>query len=323
MPEKRECIGVITNLTATKNKTGKFTKYTLQPILGEWGEVIDTRSFDEMERAIDHFIEKGISYLGINGGDGTIQKVLTSWINKAGEDNIPNIIPLNGGSTNAMVRHMSYRAYNPTTALRKFMNKFKKNEVKLLEVSLLRIEYDKKPALYGITFANGTVYKFIKKYLENGKPGIRWVFREITQTIGGIALNLENYKYLVEPIEAKVYVDGKQFPSKTIKAAVITSIHEPFPGLTPFKNVKKERNQFYYIVSDLDIFTAIRNAHNLLWGLELVFYNFSGPHWMGGGDNIQIETKDGFIIDGELFDVSEPTVIDISSGVKVNFVYTR
>ena len=122
MTHKNKCIGVITNLNSKRNKSGRFTKDTLQPIIGEWGFVYDTSSLEEMEERVLHLGRRNIKYLAINGGDGTIQKVLTSWINNFGESGIPHIIPLNGGSTNAVVRHMSLRAYNPITALKRFMN---------------------------------------------------------------------------------------------------------------------------------------------------------------------------------------------------------
>ncbi|GEM_PF-2944325 len=319
---KKECIGIITNLNSSKNKKGRFSKNVLQPLLGEWGEVIDTASLAEMRNAVSYFIEKEISYLGINGGDGTIQKVITEWIRQKRDEDLPNIIPLTGGSTNAMVRFLSARAYNPATIVKRFMKKFMKNEVDLIEIALLKVEGDQlEHPQYGITFANGTILRFIERYLQYGKPGIRWVLKEIMQTIGGIAMNVKEYRELIEPIRAKVIIDGIPFPSETVKAAVATSISEPFPTLTPFRKVSKNRMEFYYIVSDLDIFTALRNAHNLLWGFDLVRYEFSGYHWMGAGKKMTIETDEGFIIDGELFHPEEWSKITVTSGIKVNFVY--
>ncbi len=319
----RKCIGVVVNLNSKRNKNRKYTASVIRPILREWGEAADTASLDEMEKVVDNFMSQRITYLGISGGDGTLQKVLTYLIDKYGNENVPRIIPLAGGSTNAIVRHMHMRVSNPVVAMRRFMDKFMKDQVKLLEVPLLKIEDPQEEfPQYGFTFANGTVYKFIKRYLENGKPGIRWVFREIMQTIGGIAMDIEEYRELIKPDKAEVVIEGKIFPSERLKASVATPIPDPFPGLTPFRGINKARDEFYYVVSDLDVVTALRNAHNILWGLELVRYSFSAPHWRGSASEIRIKSGMGYIIDGELFVNEKWREVRVTRGLNVTLVYT-
>lgn len=321
MKEDKKCIGIITNLNSKRNKKNKYNKFLLQPIIGEWGTVIDTKNFEEMENAIKIFIDNNVKYLGINGGDGTVQKVVTKWIQLNGEENLPYIIPIAGGSTNAINRFLNQTVHSSPVALRKFMKKFLKNSVDLHETPLIKVEGNNEllPA-YGFTFANGTVYKFIKRYLKNGKPGIRWVFSEIMKTIGGMTMGVEEYMELVEEIEAEVKIDGRLFPSNRIKAAVATTLDTPFPGITPFRDVNRLRGEIYYVVSNLDIFTAVRNIHHLLWSVgDMVYYKNSLPHWKGKAKNIDVlHSNSGFIIDGELFELENLDKTIITAGPNIN-----
>ncbi len=310
-------VGIITNMNSKRNKSGRFSKEKLQPILGDLGIVIDTYSIEEMQEAVQRLREENITFLGVNGGDGSLQKVITEWIRQGGEDSLPRIIPMAGGSTNALILYTRKRPESPIRTLEKFVKKYKNYSLMYMENNILRVimEGEDLPPQYGITFANGVVYKFVELYLSNNKPGVRWVLRTIMEIIGGITMRIDRYLYYLEKINAVVTVDGKRYPSNQILSSIISTLKTPFPTLTVFRNVERDVNQFYYVVSDLGFPTILNNIHNILFGMgDVVKGPNSGDFWIGAARQVVERTKEGFMLDGELFKPSECEDIIIESG---------
>ncbi len=310
-------VGIITNMNSKKNKSGRYRKEVLQPILGDLGVVIDTYSLEEMSEAVAKLREMNITFLGVNGGDGSLQKVLTEWIRQGGEESIPRIIPLAGGSTNALILYTKRRAEPPTVTLKKFVRKFQTYSLLYMENNLLKVTLNGEdiPPQYGITFANGVIYKFVELYLSNNKPGIRWVLRTIMEVIGGITMRIEKYLYYLEKINAQVTVDDKKYPSNQILASILSTLKTPFPTLTVFRNIERNVDQFYYIVTDLKFPTVLNNIHNIFFGMgEVVKGPNSGEFWIGAANRVIERTREGFMLDGELYKPAECEDIIIESG---------
>ncbi len=310
-------VGIITNMNSKKNKSGRFKKDVLQPILGDMGIVIDTYSLEEMKEAVAKLREENITFLGVNGGDGSLQKVITEWVRQGGEESIPRIIPMAGGSTNALILYTRKRPESPIRTLDKFVKKYKNYSLMYMENNILKVtmEDENLPPQYGITFANGVVYKFVELYLSNNKPGVRWVLRTIMEVIGGITMRIDKYLYYLDKINAEVTVDDKKYSSNQILSSIISTLKTPFPTLTVFRNIERNVNQFYYVVTDLGFPTILNNIHNIFFGMgEVVRGPNSGDFWIGAAKKVIEKTKEGFMLDGELFKPSECENIIIESG---------
>jgi len=316
-------VGVINNMNAKKNRTGKYNKDVMQPILGDLGFVKDTYTLEEMENAVDFFIEKEISFLGINGGDGSIQKIITTWINKAGGENLPKIIPLAGGSTNVILLYLDRKPVTPIETLNNFVLKLNKYQLLYSEINLLKIEIeqDNFQTVYGFSFANGVVYKLVEMFLENNKPSVSWIMKKIMQIIGGVSMRIDKYMYYIRPIDEKAKVDGKVFPENKVKATVMTSFEKPFPTFTVFKSVDRKAGEAYYMVSNLAFPAILNNIHNILFGLgEVIKGDTAGEHWIGSAKELSLFTKEGFMFDGELYKPEKETNITVSVGPLVTLV---
>ena len=316
-------VGIINNMNAKKNKSGRYTKETMQPILGELGFVIDTYSIEEMEKAVDFLIEKNVDFVGVNGGDGSVQKFLTTWINKAGENNLPKLIPFAGGSTNAILSYLEQKMVTPIVTLKKFVSKVKTYQLLYAENNLLKISLDEDDftPIYGFSFANGVVYKVVELYLENNKPGVAWVMQTIMQIIGGISMRMDKYLYYINPINEKFVADGKIFPEQKIKATLVTSFSKPFPTFTIFKNVHRNIDEAFYLVASLSFPALINNIHNILFGLgDIVVGDGGGDIWIDSAKEINLKTKAGFMLDGELYKPESQANINIISGPAITIV---
>ena len=93
-------IGLLNNLNAGSNQKNVGR---LLDSLRDFRDVhhIETSNAGAVPEALWEFAHHGVDILAVNGGDGTLQKVLTEILaNRAFDDRIPMIAPLQGGRTN-------------------------------------------------------------------------------------------------------------------------------------------------------------------------------------------------------------------------------
>src|SRR3990172_6231495 len=103
-------IGLIFNPLADINKkqTGARLR-SIKDILNEHAFISITNNTDEIPMALKEFYKEGIKILGISGGDGTIDHVLSSYINLFGSEKLPVIVPLKGGTMNMLAAEVGLR----------------------------------------------------------------------------------------------------------------------------------------------------------------------------------------------------------------------
>ena len=106
-------IGVVVNPYARGNKRKPNRAGRLQTLLGEDGLVVATRNFDELDATLRRFREIGIDILAVCGGDGSFYHVVTRALTIWGDDKLPLLLPLRGGTINNLARTIGSRRRRP------------------------------------------------------------------------------------------------------------------------------------------------------------------------------------------------------------------
>ncbi len=310
-------IGIINNLNAKKNAKRSYTKEKLKKVIGDAGYVKDTRDFREMEETVEEFRKRKIKIFGISGGDGTVQRVVTTWIRKFGEETLPHIFLMAGGATNTIMNGIGQRIKSPLATLKDLVSSLKSNGIKSTNLHLLKVSYQGKNE-YGASFANGILYKMEKKYFEDGKPGVYGVFKEVIEIIGGIFMRKEEYLQFIEPVDCIFQVDDK-LVMEEIMASGVSVLSKPFPIVDPFHNLRGEG--LYYLVSDLPFLTTLRYLPQIVMGrINSIRVKGKIGFLRGVAETIKMITSEGFTIDGELFDVKQRCEITLTRGPAVKFL---
>ncbi len=91
---------VFNNMNSGKNKRYKYNKDKFRTFVPDNYTVIDAYSLSDLPAAVHIIKEQGINLLMINGGDGTLQRLVTAMINSIPEDKLQIILPLRGGTSN-------------------------------------------------------------------------------------------------------------------------------------------------------------------------------------------------------------------------------
>ena len=312
-------VGIINNLNAKKNRKKNLNSKILQPVIEGLGEVRDTRTFEEMEVALEEFKKRGVKILGVSGGDGTAQRVITAWIRKFGEESLPKILLLAGGATDAVIHAIGQKLKCPRQTLKDFVEEVSQKSIIVKKMKLLKVEIDD-AVEYGVSFANGIIYKLEKKYEDDGKPGVWGVFVEILQIIFGIIFRVKKYLDFIRISQCEVYVSSRKLVDG-ILAVGVSVLDRPFPVVNPFGGLKRRVDEVHYIVAKLNFWEALKNLIKIAFGkLNELHTRKGGFFERGTAEEVILRTADGFIIDGEIFELSEVKNIKISSGPEVEFI---
>lgn len=180
--------------------------------------------FQGLPKAIDDIINQGIKLVFIEGGDGTVQGVLTAFLNRQDEfSKLPQFVLVAGGMTNLVARHVGIKKPTPEK-IEAILNAPKSAQT--AQLPLLRVQYedqDHSGFLFSTgAFPNGTRYCLDKIHTRgiNGAAAVRTTLLRVLFRRG------EERDAILGPTPMILKIDGE-----TIKDDHIISLTTTLPGL--------------------------------------------------------------------------------------------
>ncbi len=169
-------IGVISNPKSQFNRQDGLAsvREVIATAPAHCHEVIaDFRSLDEV---IDRLIAADVEIIAVNGGDGTVQAVLTALAHRGVADQAPKLAILQGGMTNVIAKDVGF-AGKPAKALRHLVACVSGQAgpgvrpVETLERPLIGLVTDEKTApVYGMFFGAAGFYQAVLMAHDNVRP---------------------------------------------------------------------------------------------------------------------------------------------------------
>ncbi len=220
-------IGVIVNPHARKNRGAGDRSAELRRIVGQWGEVHETNSFDDLRKVVDELCPR-VSHLVSDGGDGSLNWLINETEHCVSDpERWPAFVPNNAGSVNAVARKAQVRG-RPAAILRALATAARADQPPP-EVSLDTLTLDGETAdgakfhrlCFGLA-AGGVGNRFYDKYYDNHTHGRADVVRVMARSISDYVTNKvvrsskPNYATsLFAPTQARVVIDGEEVPTRT------------------------------------------------------------------------------------------------------------
>ncbi len=251
----------------------------------------------------------------VNGGDGTMQAVLTGLLGGPEDAPLPLIAVLPGGTTNTTARNVGY-----ATGRREILPSL------LAEAAAGRLEgrMEARPAVrvdrgasapprFAMFFGAGAVYhgiRFAKRSIES---------RGMRGPLGaGISLAVILAKLMAgrareyfPPLRARVWVDGKLLETDQFLALFCSTMDKQFLGLSPYWGQGPGPLRF----------TTLGHAPQRAWRAAIpVMRGRPNRHvrpehgyWSHNSYQIELSIDSGFTLDGELFEADPDTRIVLSA----------
>lgn len=241
--------------------------------------------------------------IAVNGGDGTVQAVLTS-ILSAPAAQLPVLAVLAGGTTNSTARNVGY-GDRPFDALQRLLAA---SAAGLLpgtveRHAVLRADLEQ-GAQYGMMFGAGAVYDGI--VFAHDQLASRGLRGELGAGLALAAFLMKALRGkggpLFQPLAADVHVDGERLPPVSYFGMLTSTMDRQFLGVSPYWGVGPGRLRF----------SAMRDRPRHLARALVPALRGRPSRWLHpdfgyrsvNADEVTLAFSGGFTLDGELF---EPT----------------
>lgn len=260
---------------------------------------IATRGMAEITPALDRMLAAGTRLLVLNGGDGTVQKVLTELLGRAAPHDWPTIAILPGGTTNMTARSINGKALSFRRALDALARQVAGGSAPIERPAVIATQ----PSgirLVGFFWGMGAILRGIeywqKTLYSSGISGERASGVALVRTVVGIARRQPPFSGGVS-----VELQGAE-PCGRFEASILlaTTLEQLFLGIRPF---------WGHAESALRGLLVEEPAHRLLRNLPALLRGRPNRHMTAatgyhsfGSTALRVGASGRFTLDGELYD---------------------
>ena len=239
-------IGIITNPNSKMNKKVPTRGPLLGYIVGQFGKLEVTNSVDDLGRVASLFKKQGIDILAINGGDGTISRTLTAFIQAYGSQPPPKVLVLRGGTMNMLATNLGIRGTPEEILVRMLecQSGLRAKEVRLIASLAVGGQY-------GFLFGNALVARYLAEFYKN-KSGAIGSLLQIFMIYFNWIFAPKKYRALVKDEAYRVPFDGHDVQPEVRSLAMMASTVERMPlGAKLFPLAGAGLSQFQYFSMEM------------------------------------------------------------------------
>ena len=232
-------IGVITNPRSRQNKRDPAGMRRLGYLIGSRGSAEATRSLDDLYRVCEEFKKEQIDILGISGGDGTLHHTLTAMIKTYGEQPLPQVAILRGGTMNTIANSLGIKGA-PSKLLFELVDRYHNDEpFDTFEREILAVG-----DAYGFIFGGGVISNFLELYYGTGRPSPSTAAKLLLRSILSAAVGGRLSKKMSRRFRARVTVDGDVWARDDFMAVAAACVREVGLGFKPFYRCEERPHSF-------------------------------------------------------------------------------
>lgn len=304
-------IGIILNPHSRSNKKNPERIHRLGFIVGDKGSCRQTHDIVDLPHIVREFKAKEIDVLGISGGDGTNHCTLSTFIEEYGDQPLPKIAFLRGGTMNTIAYALGIHG-SPEQILSNLILKyhedipFETSAVNLLDVN----------GKLGFLFGNGLISRFIDLYYRKKKGGPVSAFWLLFRVAMGTLFNTEQSRELCERFDADVTIDGKPWRFKNYTFITAGTMETFSYGFHPLLRAREKPDHFQMWGCTQTPRGVVSTLPRII--LKMKYNPRDHEDYVGKESVIKLAKPQSYMIDG---DMQEPTdLIKIKTGPKLNII---
>jgi len=223
---------------------------------GRWKQlagILDSAEAQQVRRVVTDSIEdigpalvslsQRVKLVCIYGGDGTIQKILSSTFQNLG-DTSPPVCLVGGGTMNVTARWCGWTA-SPEKNFRRVVHDYLTDKLVTREVPLLEIRQGGRTE-YGFTFGAGSVIRVLDAYERSEKGGRAAIQIASKAVLSAWTRFFPTFRGLLEPIRAEILADGVPLAADRFTVVFCNTTGHVERGIRPFTRAR-ERETFYLL----------------------------------------------------------------------------
>ncbi len=312
-------LAVISNPRSQRNQRGALLG--LKAVLAEHPEIRHEElwDFDDLGPLIVNLLRSKVEVIAVNGGDGTVQAVLTALARRCANGDAPRLAVFSGGMTNVIAKDVGVDDQPAKALARLIAAMATPGGAREVTRPLIGLVLDpEKPPVYGMFFGAAGFYQAVK--LANDKVRKRGVAGSMASA-STLMLSLfrllfgrsgsNDPLYRGEPMA--IGIDGNQRPEAPYLLLIATTLDRLILGLRPFWSgddrhgdtvlngrAIRDGNAIRYTSIDFPPKRLARALLPVLRGRPASWMAGEG-YRSGSASDMTIDIESPVVLDGEIF----------------------
>ncbi len=256
----------------------------------------DVGDFSDVDTLVQDALSAKAGHVVIEGGDGTVQGILTEFLRYEKARNLPIFTLVPGGNTNQVARNVGL-----STATPQAVAKALSTDKTISHAPLLRIKDEEQRTYYGFLFSSGALPQ-ITDYTKD-KLHDRGIGGSLA-VIGGILKGAAGTSGITEPTTVKLNVDagGIHKLRGPHLGTIVTTLPGLMLGLDPFWGEGGRPLRVTYVAGEYH--KLVRHVASLWLGNKSKDRSQDGMYsWTA--DALKYRYKGPCVLDGELLDLTK------------------
>lgn len=299
-------LGIITNPLSGQNARRGLLPRVRELLRGHSAVAqCEASTVEAMGAAVDELLRADAEIIAVNGGDGTVQAVLTALL-RARLAALPLLAVLPGGTTNTTARNVGYTR-QPLHALQRLIEEAARGTIAgvVERWPVVRVDGDGDPR-FAMMFGAGAVYHgvafFHRQVLSRGVGGQLGAGVAIATALGHVISG--RIGQLFPPLHADIAIDGTPVTGGPYFGILTSTITRQVLNLRPYWGVGPGRLRFSslgYAPRGLAraILPAVRGRPSPHLRPDLGYRSENA-------DEVRLAFDSGYVLDGQLFASSGP-----------------
>ena len=224
--------------------------------LGRAGVVREVGSIAALHCAAEDFLELEIDVLAISGGDGTNGVTISGFVDVYGNQALPKICLLRGGTANTVADSIRVRRRSPDRLLAGLIEaKARSRPLRNIQRPVMRVSAsgvrrsdgtEIGPSSHGFLFGVGVVCGYLTEYYASGEPSPRVAAKTLLRGIGSSLVGGPMVRRMARPFRGSVHFeDGTAWEERDYLAVAAGTIDHIGLGAKPFYRAGERTDAFH------------------------------------------------------------------------------
>jgi hypothetical protein len=316
-------IGAVNNPMSGRNlKKGGLQ--TVLEVLAAHPEVKQhgVETLADIRAAAVELCRQNVEVIVVNGGDGTVQAVMTGMFGEPHPGPLPLLLVLPGGTTNMTALDIPVPKEAPARTLERFLAAAKQGAIPAAVVQrpVIRLQRGSDPALFGMFFGAGAVYhgvNFCRRYVHRvglkGEigPGLAMAVFIVRGMFG-------ERSTLLPPLNASGRLDDTPIVRRQYFGLMSSTLEHLFLGIRPFWGKGPGPLKFMAVTDGAR--HVLRAAPSILRGKPNSYVRPENGYQSSNASVIDLNIDSGFTLDGELFDADPNATVHLDGRYTASFL---
>ena len=320
-PDRKLSLGLISNPLSGGNRKGL---HIIRDVLAGRPQVYhcEATTPSEVGSALAEFARRNVDVVAVNGGDGTVNAVLTGLFRRPSSGPLPLLALLRSGTASMIARDVGLPG-SRQGALSRLLTWISAGygNAAVVQRSLLKVEgAPDQEALYGMFWGAAGICQGIRFCLD--RMHTRGVSGQLAAglTLGRFLLAVARRdRTLLSPTRATVGLDSEPPEEREFLLLLLSTLERLFLGIQPYWTT--ETGPLYYTAVGTRPRSLLRALPALLRGQKNRFCAPENGYFSRKAREVRLTLTGGFTLDGELYALdNRETHLTITEGGKAFFL---